>query len=65
MIEDFVLAQDAYIYRNPVVTMEYTRRIMTNVVLGWVSAASIGNIIGLRGVELCLSAIFSPLRNAG
>ena len=29
-IDDFVVAQDAYIYGYPLVTMEYTRRIMTN-----------------------------------
>src|SRR5262249_8429277 len=30
-IEDFATAQDAYIYGYPLVTMEYTRRVMTNV----------------------------------
>src|SRR5262249_6030398 len=30
-LEDFWLATDAYIYGYPLVTMEYTRRIMTNV----------------------------------
>ena len=30
-IEDFWLATDAYIYGYPLVTMEYTRRVMTNV----------------------------------
>ncbi|MCP4619228.1 MAG: DUF1254 domain-containing protein, partial [Bradyrhizobium sp.] len=29
-IDDFLVAQDAYIYGYPLVTMEYTRRIMTN-----------------------------------
>jgi hypothetical protein len=36
-IEDFTTAQDAYIYGYPLVTMEYTRRVMTNV------AGPIGN----------------------
>jgi hypothetical protein len=30
-LDDFVVAQDAYIYGYPLVTIEYTRRIMTNV----------------------------------
>ena len=30
-LEEFWLATDAYIYGYPLVTMEYTRRIMTNV----------------------------------
>ncbi|WP_430649358.1 hypothetical protein [Bradyrhizobium uaiense] len=29
--EDFWLAQDAYIYGYPLVTMEMTRRVMTNI----------------------------------
>jgi len=30
-IEDFWFATDAYIYGYPLVTLEYTRRVMTNV----------------------------------
>jgi hypothetical protein len=30
-LEDFALAQDAYIYGYPLVTMEMTRRVITNV----------------------------------
>ena len=29
-VDDFVVAQDAYIYGYPLVTMEMTRRVITN-----------------------------------
>ena len=49
-IEDFWLATDAYIYGYPLVTMEMTRRVMTNVAARkepgrqWDSSSSCGNI---------------------
>ena len=47
-IEDFVLAQDAYIYGYPLVTMEMTRRVITNVAAPEGTKAPMGQIIKLR-----------------
>ena len=47
-LEDFVLAQDAYIYGYPLVTMEMTRRVITNVVAPEGTKAPMGQIIKLR-----------------
>jgi hypothetical protein len=47
-IEDFLLASDAYIFGYPLVTMEMTRRNITNVVAPEGSHAPMGQIIKLR-----------------
>jgi hypothetical protein len=46
--EDFGVAVDAYIYGYPMVTMEYTRRIMTNVAAAEGTRAPMGTIIKAR-----------------
>lgn len=47
-LEDFWLATDAYIYGYPLVTMEMTRRIMTNVAKPEGTRAPMGHLIKLR-----------------
>jgi hypothetical protein len=47
-LEDFALAQDAYIYGYPLVTMEMTRRIITNVASPVGTRGPMGQIIKLR-----------------
>ena len=47
-IEDFALAQDAYIYGYPLVTMEMTRRVVTNVASVEGTRGPMGQIIKLR-----------------
>ena len=47
-IEDFALAQDAYIYGYPLVTMEMTRRVITNVANVEGTHGPMGQIIKLR-----------------
>ena len=47
-IEDFWLATDAYIYGYPLVTMEYTRRIMTNVAAPEGNRGPMGQFIKAR-----------------
>ena len=47
-LDDFVLAQDAYIYGYPLVTMEYTRRIMTNVAAAGGTRAPMGQFAKAR-----------------
>jgi hypothetical protein len=47
-IEDFWLATDAYIYGYPLVTMEYTRRVMTNVAEFKGTRAPMGQFIKAR-----------------
>jgi hypothetical protein len=47
-LEDFALAQDAYIYGYPLVTMETTRRIVTNVASSVGTRGPMGQIIKLR-----------------
>jgi hypothetical protein len=47
-IEDFVLAQDAYIYGYPLITMEMTRRVVTNVASVVGTRGPMGHIIKLR-----------------
>jgi hypothetical protein len=47
-LEDFWLATDAYIFGYPLVTMEMTRRIVTNVVRPEGTRAPMGQIIKLR-----------------
>jgi hypothetical protein len=47
-LEDFALAQDAYIYGYPLVTMEMTRRVITNVAAPEGSRGPMGQIIKLR-----------------
>ena len=47
-LEDFVLATDAYIYGYPLVTMEMTRRVFTNVASPVGTKAPMGQIIKLR-----------------
>ena len=46
--EDFAIASDAYIYGYPLVTMEMTRRIVTNVPKVEGTRGPMGNIIKLR-----------------
>lgn len=47
-IEDFVLATDAYIYGYPLVTMEMTRRVITNVAEPAGARAPMGHLIKMR-----------------
>ncbi|HET8546119.1 MAG TPA: DUF1254 domain-containing protein [Pseudolabrys sp.] len=47
-LEDFWLATDAYIYGYPLVTMEMTRRVITNVARPEGTKAPMGHIIKLR-----------------
>lgn len=47
-LEDFWLATDAYIYGYPLVTMEMTRRVITNVATPEGTRAPMGQIIKLR-----------------
>jgi hypothetical protein len=47
-LEDFALAQDAYIYGYPLVTMEMTRRVITNVASPEGTHGPMGQIIKLR-----------------
>jgi hypothetical protein len=47
-LEDFWLATDAYIFGYPLVTMEMTRRVITNVVKPEGTRAPMGQIIKLR-----------------
>jgi hypothetical protein len=47
-IEDFWLATDAYIYGYPLVTMEMTRRVLTNVAAPEGTRAPMGQIIKMR-----------------
>jgi hypothetical protein len=47
-LEDFWLATDAYIYGYPLVTMEMTRRVITNVAAPEGTHAPMGQIIKLR-----------------
>jgi hypothetical protein len=47
-LEDFWLATDAYIYGYPLVTMEMTRRVITNVAKPEGSYAPVGQLIRLR-----------------
>ncbi len=46
--EDFILATDAYIYGYPLVTMEMTRRVITNVATPVGTRGPMGQIIKLR-----------------
>ena len=47
-IEDFILATDAYIYGYPLVTMEMTRRVITNVAEPVGTRGPMGQIVKLR-----------------
>ncbi|MDA9528139.1 DUF1254 domain-containing protein [Bradyrhizobium sp. CCBAU 25338] len=47
-VEEFAVAQDAYIYGYPLVTMEYTRRAITNVASPVGNRAPMGQFIKLR-----------------
>jgi hypothetical protein len=47
-MDDFILAQDAYIYGYPLVTMEMTRRVITNVASIEGTRGPMGQIIKLR-----------------
>ena len=47
-LEDFWLATDAYIYGYPLVTMEMTRRVITNVAKPEVTRAPMGQLIKMR-----------------
>lgn len=46
--EDFKAASDAYVYGYPLVTMEYTRRVMTNVAAAAGTRAPMGTIMKAR-----------------
>jgi hypothetical protein len=47
-LEDFILATDAYIYGYPLVTMEMTRRVITNVAEPVGTRGPMGQIVKLR-----------------
>src|SRR5215471_14640712 len=47
-LEDFWLATDAYVYGYPLVTMEMTRRVMTNTAAAEGTRAPMGQLIKLR-----------------
>src|SRR5262249_43521131 len=47
-LEDFWLATDAYVYGYPLVTMEMTRRVMTNVAKAEGTRAPMGQLIKMR-----------------
>src|SRR5438552_9680747 len=47
-LEDFALATDAYIFGYPLVTMEMTRRVITNVAAPVGTRGPMGQIIKLR-----------------
>ncbi|CAH1667305.1 conserved exported hypothetical protein [Hyphomicrobiales bacterium] len=47
-VEDFKIASDAYVYGYPLVTMEMTRRVITNVAAPEGTRAPMGQIIKLR-----------------
>ena len=47
-IDDFILATDAYIYGYPLVTIEMTRRVFTNVAAPVGTRGPMGQIIKLR-----------------
>ncbi|MGE4049398.1 MAG: DUF1254 domain-containing protein [Acetobacteraceae bacterium] len=47
-VEDFWLATDAYIYGYPLVTMEMTRRVMTNVTAPEATRAPMGQVLKVR-----------------
>jgi len=47
-LEDFWLATDAYIYGYPLVTMEMTRRVITNVAVAEGTRAPMGQLIKMR-----------------
>jgi hypothetical protein len=47
-LEDFVIATDAYVYGYPLVTMEMTRRVVTNVPAAEGTRAPMGHLIKLR-----------------
>ena len=46
--EDFVIASDAYIYGYPLITMEMTRRVVTNVATSEGTHAPMGQLINMR-----------------
>ena len=47
-VDDFVVAQDAYIYGYPLVTMEMTRRVITNAASVEGTRGPMGQMIKLR-----------------
>src|SRR5499427_7990913 len=47
-LEDFWLATDAYVYGYPLVTMEMTRRVMTNVASPEGTRAPMGQFVRMR-----------------
>lgn len=47
-VEDFLIASDAYIYGYPLVTMEMTRRVMTNVAAPGATRAPMGQLVKAR-----------------
>jgi hypothetical protein len=47
-LEDFWLATDAYVYGYPLVTMEMTRRVMTNVATPQANRGPMGQLIRAR-----------------
>jgi hypothetical protein len=47
-VEDFKIASDAYVYGYPLVTMEFTRRVITNVAAPVGTRGPMGQIIKLR-----------------
>ncbi len=52
--DGFKLASDAYVYGYPLVTMEMTRRVITNVAKPEGTRAPMGTLITLRRISRCL-----------
>ena len=50
-VEDFRAASEAYIYGYPLVTMEMTRRVMTNVATAAGARAPMGQFVRMRSYQ--------------
>ena len=62
--EDFLVASDAYIYGYPLVTMEMTRRVMTNVAESVGTRAPMGRLIKASVLPGRPHTVTSPPPNA-
>jgi len=54
--EALAIADEAYIYGYPLVTMEMTRRVMTNVVEAEAFRASMGHLIRVREYPVAIGS---------
>jgi len=61
-LEDFALATDAYIFGYPLVTMEMTRRVITNVAAPVGTKAPMGQMIKLRQYPNAAFTYYEPGR---